>query len=333
MTQFLDKSRHSGRAASLPSFERRQSYKKSLCRSSSDPVVQLQDVEISVVTSTPDEFKYINVPHRAREGTVNRIDEPPDLVVYDLSKAPRRKRHISKNVLSAHKRKRMESIRSVYGQGRSAIKDELDPVELEEEPVVRVPTQQGLKDEPPAAQTKKLKPVPRNALRNIEKKGKYTIRQGVQIRDYRVPRRTGNPYWSSHSNLGFQCRDGFDGRETSLGHPRPMSKRSRVLDNSEHMLPALLDLLPPRDARKATRNSFSPTLGTRDDDEDISTLVGSPPDDTETQHPDGLDLRVNRKSSISWGEGIADAAEQEPEASEVTNKWGELRESSDRGWQ
>jgi hypothetical protein len=76
----------------------------------------------------------------------------------------------------------------------------------------------------------KLRPVPRGAPRTIERKGQYTIRKGVRIRDYRLPGPNPWPRVSPPNSPEYQCRDGFNEEEVSLGYPQPMTtwKRSNM---------------------------------------------------------------------------------------------------------
>ncbi|CVK99655.1 uncharacterized protein FMAN_02462 [Fusarium mangiferae] len=73
----------------------------------------------------------------------------------------------------------------------------------------------------------KLRPVPQGAPRLIEKKGQYTIRKGVRIRDYKLPGPSPWPCALPSNSLEYQCRDGFDVKEVSLGYPQPMVIRIR----------------------------------------------------------------------------------------------------------
>lgn len=73
----------------------------------------------------------------------------------------------------------------------------------------------------------KLRPVPQGAPRLIEKKGQYTIRKGVRIRDYKLPGPSPWPCALPSNSLEYQCRDGFDVKEISLGYPQPMVIRLR----------------------------------------------------------------------------------------------------------
>ncbi|QPC79558.1 hypothetical protein HYE68_010310 [Fusarium pseudograminearum] len=70
--------------------------------------------------------------------------------------------------------------------------------------------------------TTKLRPVPKGAPRTVERKGQYTIRKGVRIRDYRLPGPNPWPRASPSNSLEYQCRDGFNEKEASLGYPQPM---------------------------------------------------------------------------------------------------------------
>ncbi|QPC62153.1 hypothetical protein HYE67_004384 [Fusarium culmorum] len=70
--------------------------------------------------------------------------------------------------------------------------------------------------------TTKPRPVPKGAPRTIERKGQYTIRKGVRIRDYRLPGPNPWPRASPSNSLEYQCRDGFNEKEASLGYPQPM---------------------------------------------------------------------------------------------------------------
>lgn len=88
------------------------------------------------------------------------------------------------------------------------------------------PPQRSRQQPTTAPSESKLKQLPPNAPRDIEKKGRYTFRKGVRIRDYQVPT-AGDPP-PMPSSVQFQCRDGFDGHEAFIaGFSRPMVKRSR----------------------------------------------------------------------------------------------------------
>ncbi|PHH66764.1 hypothetical protein CDD81_5896 [Ophiocordyceps australis] len=74
-----------------------------------------------------------------------------------------------------------------------------------------------------------LRPVPRSAPRTIEKMGRFTFRKGVRISDYKMPRPAERP--DCPESPSWQCRDGFDADETSLGTPKPLSKRTKLLSD------------------------------------------------------------------------------------------------------
>lgn len=61
------------------------------------------------------------------------------------------------------------------------------------------------------SQSKKLKPVPPNAPRDIKKCGIFTFRHGVRIIDYRLPTR--KPTITPHSSQELRGCDGFDSPE------------------------------------------------------------------------------------------------------------------------
>ncbi|PHH81849.1 hypothetical protein CDD82_7726 [Ophiocordyceps australis] len=75
-----------------------------------------------------------------------------------------------------------------------------------------------------------LRPVPKSAPRTIEKMGRFTFRKGVRISDYKMPRPAERP--DCPESPSWQCRDGFDADETSLGTPRPLAKRLKLLSNT-----------------------------------------------------------------------------------------------------
>lgn len=96
---------------------------------------------------------------------------------------------------------------------------------------------------PPAR--KKLRPLPRNAPRSIEKTGRYKIRKGVRIRDYSVPLRRQGSTLSSTTGLEFQCRDGFTEDEAAEWRPQVVKKRCLIPHAASVCSPAvLLDQLP-----------------------------------------------------------------------------------------
>lgn len=98
----------------------------------------------------------------------------------------------------------------------------------------------------PSTQTtpeKKLKKVPPNAPKVIERKGKYTFRKGVRIRDYRIPVAKSAPAvpWSRQ----FQCRDSFDGHEIPASLPRAMKKMARETQLRDKEASSPTEELPP----------------------------------------------------------------------------------------
>ncbi|KAJ4006730.1 hypothetical protein NW752_010731 [Fusarium irregulare] len=128
------------------------------------------------------------------------------------------------------KKRRTESIRSTQGTEYSGnlsgdtsvtdewMSDESPPPEppSPEEPIVT-----------------KLRPVPRGAPRIIEKQGKFTIRRGVRIRDYKMPGPMPWPRTPLPNSLEYQCRDGFNEKEASLGQPKPMVARRQTVNHQE----------------------------------------------------------------------------------------------------
>ena len=74
---------------------------------------------------------------------------------------------------------------------------------------------------------KRLRPIPINAPRSIETKGRFTFRQGVRIYDYQVPRYGGGR--RVQSKRAFQCRDGFDDAELPPGMPSVLAKPQELL--------------------------------------------------------------------------------------------------------
>ncbi|KAM0432822.1 hypothetical protein ACHAPT_004524 [Fusarium lateritium] len=138
------------------------------------------------------------------------------------------------------KRKRMESILSdgdeevLPSEGMTSYRD----VEGTEVRQNTSPTRQRTDTTEPCHETK-FKPLPRGAPRIIEKKGKYTIRKGIRIRDYKVPSPDSSWYLPPPSSPEFQCRDGFDANEASMGYPQPMNPRVQEMGG---LVPASLDL-------------------------------------------------------------------------------------------
>jgi hypothetical protein len=143
------------------------------------------------------------------------------------------------------KRRRMESIRSIgdaeYTPNRRLSgKYNHDTLALQQKADCRKEIQEGRDDQQrhdtPSPTTRhtsespvvtKLRPVPRGAPRLIEKKGQYTIKKGVRIRDYKLPGPSPWPCALPSNSLEYQCRDGFDVKEVSLGYPQPMVIRLR----------------------------------------------------------------------------------------------------------
>ncbi|CEI69757.1 unnamed protein product [Fusarium venenatum] len=79
----------------------------------------------------------------------------------------------------------------------------------------------------------KLRPVPRGAPRTIERKGQYTIRKEVRIGDYKLPGPNPWPRASLPNSPDYQCRDGFNEKEASLGYPQPMAALKRTIMHKE----------------------------------------------------------------------------------------------------
>lgn len=109
----------------------------------------------------------------------------------------------------------------------------------------------------------KLKPLPRNAPRDYETKGKFTIRKGVRIRDYRVLKPARSPHRPTLRSLEIQCRDGFEAPERTRGLAVPISAHKfepKRLDTR-----SLIDD-PQRSSSSSTdrpeRGTRSPSLGT-----------------------------------------------------------------------
>ncbi|EWG45365.1 hypothetical protein FVEG_15816 [Fusarium verticillioides 7600] len=125
------------------------------------------------------------------------------------------------------KRRRMESIRSIgdaeYTPHRRSLQIQArrNSQQRDETPS---PTRTHTSESPVVT---KLRPVPQGAPRLIEKKGQYTIRKGVRIRDYKLPGPSPWPCALPSNSLEYQCRDGFDVKEISLGYPQPMVIRLR----------------------------------------------------------------------------------------------------------
>lgn len=148
------------------------------------------------------------------------------------------------------------------------------PLKIEETILSRNNTPpQVVKLGPESPTENKLRPLPRNAPRDIQTKGKYTIRKGVRIRDYRVPRSSTKIYVSPSNSPEFQCRDGFDASETSFTRPSPTTARTCSKNNSEWHTISLyqVPLSPHNDACRRT-TSLSPSLGTGDHEDQV--LVG-----------------------------------------------------------
>ena len=112
---------------------------------------------------------------------------------------------------------------------------------------------------------KKLRPVPRNAPRNIEKTGKFTIRKGVRIREYNVPRRRPGADPSPTSSPEFQCRDGFTQDETLTGCPQLAPKRVNTHNSATEYPRVLLDQLPLRPADRASQRENDIVRGHEED--------------------------------------------------------------------
>lgn len=136
----------------------------------------------------------------------------------------------------------------------------------------------------------KLKPVPRNAPRNIETKGKYTIRKGVRIRDYRVPARTTNACLSPSSSPEFQCRDGFDSKETCSGRlpPRTIRRCGKKSLERQPISPRQVPPSQPNDSSRRTA-SRSPSLGTGDNEYHFLTTFEA--------------IQPNRRKEVEFDEG------------------------------
>lgn len=113
-------------------------------------------------------------------------------------------------------------------------------------------------DPPGSCHETKLKPLPRGAPRIIEKKGRYTVHRGIRIRDYKVPS-PDSSYLPPPSSPEFQCRDGFDADEASLGYPRPMYPRVQEIGDLETTSSDPDHTMRRREGNQLSR---SPSLGT-----------------------------------------------------------------------
>ncbi|KAH7189325.1 uncharacterized protein B0J16DRAFT_397325 [Fusarium flagelliforme] len=129
-----------------------------------------------------------------------------------------------------HKKRRTESIRSTqrteYSENSSGDTSVADEWISDESPPPEPPSL----GEPTVT---KLRPVPRGAPRIIERQGKFTIRRGVRIRDYRMPGPVPWPRAALSNSLEYQCRDGFNEKEASLGYPKPMVARRHSVNHQE----------------------------------------------------------------------------------------------------
>ncbi|KAF5026703.1 hypothetical protein F66182_1210 [Fusarium sp. NRRL 66182] len=207
-----------------------------------------EDLEANVVGSIIDEFAFIRFipetppPDRSAARQSNKINDED---YYSRRWQLLRARQV--------KRRRMESIRSVEGSEDTPDQRLPEtPCTREKEALHRRPSQRTPPQTPESPVVSKLRPVPPGAPRLIEKKGRYTIRKGVRIRDYRLP--DPNPWLCAppSSSPVYQCRDGFDGNEASLGYPQPMILRSK--QNVVHE-----QIAPGQERHRVLR---SPSLGT-----------------------------------------------------------------------
>lgn len=87
---------------------------------------------------------------------------------------------------------------------------------------------------------KKLKPIPANAPRIVEKKGRFTFRKGVRIRDYRV---LDIGFIPSPASTQFQCRDRFDDMELPGGKSQAMHRQISEI-HVDDTGPSLLPFVP-----------------------------------------------------------------------------------------
>ncbi|KAF4977697.1 hypothetical protein FDECE_18321 [Fusarium decemcellulare] len=161
------------------------------------------------------------------------------------------------------KRKRMESIRSVGDEETTSFRSVTECLETEETEAQRSSSSWSRSNRTPEASiTTKLKPLPPGAPRVIEKKGRYTLRKGIRIRDYKIPNPDSVPYPPSPDSPEYQCRDGFNKRETSLGYPQPMVAQMKEVRDPEVVSVPSLQRGSQR-SRAADRETRSPSLGTR----------------------------------------------------------------------
>lgn len=72
----------------------------------------------------------------------------------------------------------------------------------------------------------RLKELPPSTPRLVVKRGGFTFRKGVRIREYKIlkPLR----YRYTHRSRQFRCQDGFNLDEASLGKPQPMTRTMKV---------------------------------------------------------------------------------------------------------
>ncbi|KAM5365602.1 hypothetical protein ACJZ2D_010937 [Fusarium nematophilum] len=171
-----------------------------------------------IVQSTQDEFAFIQfIPETPPPNDSDGLDTVLQNRLGDKGTSTRDS-GMTWKICRGPKRKRMESIRSVEGEAPGASRSTSACLDVEEVEAIHKSSPEESPNTPELSITR-LKPVPRGAPRIIEKKGKYTIRKGVRIRDYKIPGPDPWPDPPSPNSPEFQCRDGFSPNEASLGYP------------------------------------------------------------------------------------------------------------------
>ncbi|RSL56568.1 hypothetical protein CEP54_008768 [Fusarium duplospermum] len=231
--------------------------------------------EVDVVKSTQDEFAFVrwHVPLRPYEQYTNPFsscsipETPPPSDSPTLEAIPRIREEeengdVDERVMASKhrrpKRKRVEPILSSEEDDPTTPKGMTSYLDIQENQVAQSASPRRQQTDPPGSgHETKLKPLPRGAPRIIEKKGRYTIHRGIRIRDYKIPS-PDSSYLPPPSSPEFQCRDGFDGNEASLGYPRPMNPPVQEIGDLETASPDPDHML----GREGNQLSRSPSLGT-----------------------------------------------------------------------
>ncbi|KAJ3465907.1 hypothetical protein MRS44_006565 [Fusarium solani] len=214
--------------------------------------------EVDAVKSTQDEFASVRcipeTPPPSNSTTLEamaRIGEEGENLGVD-----------GRVIASKHrrtKRKRVEAILSSEEDESTTSESLANYLKAEEKEVTQNASPRRQQTHPPeSCHETKLKPLPRGAPRIVEKKGRYTIHRGIRIQDYKVPS-PDSSYLPPPSSPEFQCRDGFDANEASLGYPRPMNSRVQEIGDLETTSLDPDHTMPGRGGNQLSR---SPSLGT-----------------------------------------------------------------------